>query len=290
MSTPVIAQKSNGGVIQATPQTCHNQLWLKISLVVLGVLLIGGCIALHLCQVNAIAVYSTGGVGGVLVVATSLAILIQSCRQRSAAKAVEALRGNTPEKWQALARQGDAKAIQRGLEAGFINDPAALFSLAASYSNVEVLNVLLAQGVDLKDQCPLHCVVMLQNEQQGLAMMEKLLAQDPALISTKDKNLNTPLHRAGYIGHKKQVDLLLSHHADVHATNNGGRTPLLEASCFCVGQNPNIELIEALLRAGARLDVTAHDHTTFSGWLSTYHTEWFNRPEIQQRITAATQK
>lgn len=294
MSTPVVTQKSNGGVIQATAQSCHNQLWLKISLVVLGVLLIGGCIALHLYQVNAIAVYSMGGVGGVLVLAASLAILIQSCRQRSAAKAeataIETLRGNTPEKWQELARDGDAQAIQRGLEAGCINDPAALFSAAALRDHVEVLNLLLAHGVDLKDRCPLHDVVMLRDEQQGLAMMEKLLAQEPTLISTKDKNLNTALHRAAYMGHTKQVELLLRYNADVHAINNGDRTPLLEGVTFNIGHDPNIELIEALLRAGARLDADDNRGNTPTTWLSKFHTDWYNKPEIQQRITAAATK
>lgn len=59
------------------PQPCFSSGILKISLVVFGLLLIGGAIASHIYQVNTIAVYTLGGVGGFLILATVITSVVQ---------------------------------------------------------------------------------------------------------------------------------------------------------------------------------------------------------------------
>jgi len=67
---------------QESQPCCCNSNALKISLVVFGLLLIGGAIASHIGQVNAVAVYTMGGVGGVLILATIIGSLIHCFLQR----------------------------------------------------------------------------------------------------------------------------------------------------------------------------------------------------------------
>ena len=49
---------------------------------------------------------------------------------------------------------------------------------------------------------------------------------EPALVSSKNRDGETPLHLAAENGDKKMVELLLANQADVNATDGTGDTPL----------------------------------------------------------------
>ena len=63
-----------------------------------------------------------------------------------------------------------------------------------------------------------------------LARVQALLTEDPALVSSKDKDGNAPLHWAAGFNHKDVAELLLAKGADVNAKNNAGWTPLHQAA------------------------------------------------------------
>jgi ankyrin repeat protein len=59
-----------------------------------------------------------------------------------------------------------------------------------------------------------------------LAKVKALLKDHPEIVSSKDDNSLTPLHRAAEYGHKDVVELLLANGADVNAQSRNGWTPL----------------------------------------------------------------
>jgi hypothetical protein len=61
---------------------CNNSTIIKVLSIVLGLLLVGGAIAAYIYQVNAIAVYTMGGVGGVLILTTVIRCILHCFLQR----------------------------------------------------------------------------------------------------------------------------------------------------------------------------------------------------------------
>lgn len=63
-----------------------------------------------------------------------------------------------------------------------------------------------------------------------VAKVRALLTGNPALVSSKDYNDNTPLHWAARENHKDMAEFLLAHHAEVNVKDGNDQTPLHEAA------------------------------------------------------------
>lgn len=70
---------------------------------------------------------------------------------------------------------------------------------------------------------PLHSAA------RGQRNLVEILLANGVDVNARDKNGDTPLHRAAFRGHKDIVELLVAKGADVDAKDKGGRTPADEA-------------------------------------------------------------
>jgi len=117
-------------------------------------------------------------------------------------------------------KAGEIKALldqQPNLEQAFLKSGRSLLQAAASAGAPDVVKMLVARGAD----------VHFQNRKSA-----------------------TPLHFAAEHGSLDDVEFLIQHGADVNAKAQGhGPTPLQEA---LVGENPHPEIVEALVKAGAK--------------------------------------
>jgi hypothetical protein len=81
-------------------------------------------------------------------------------------------------------------------------------------------------------------------------------------VEVRNKFGQTPLMFAAYGSSKSNIELLVSHGADVNAVDSYGKTPLFYAATMVLGQgmeeakwrNRALEATKALVNAGARLD------------------------------------
>ncbi|KAI0430727.1 ankyrin repeat-containing domain protein [Xylaria sp. FL1042] len=129
-----------------------------------------------------------------------------------------------------------------------------LLTLAAEFSNAEIVSMLVAAGTDVLVNVEGHQHPLIFAAERGnLEMVQCLLtAGTPANIATLDTSQNrrmgrkkTPLHVACYHGHEEIIQLLIDTGAEVEKVVDNSRTPLELASES--GQVPAIRL---LLRAG----------------------------------------
>ena len=98
---------------------------------------------------------------------------------------------------------------------------------ACKRGHVETGNLLLSCGADTNavnkcGQTPLHTAASGESDCPEMCVI--LLKQD-ARIDAVDEDGNQPLHLASKQGHAKAVNLLLSHSADVRASDGNGHSP-----------------------------------------------------------------
>lgn len=107
----------------------------------------------------------------------------------------------------------------------------------------------------------LHALLRAVNKEDA-AEVKKLLAEPAANVDVRDQFGYTPLHKACIRGNTDLVILLLDKRADVNAVCEEGEypgsTPLFLATMF----SPVIDLVEALLSRGAKMDVLTKDGGT----------------------------
>jgi ankyrin repeat protein len=88
-----------------------------------------------------------------------------------------------------------------------------------------------------------------------------LLKTNPALISSRDKDGDTPLHFAALNNDMPMIQLLLTNGADVNAVDYQGKTPLLMAVIL-----NRKDAVELLLANGAYVNVWDNDGDTPLSW------------------------
>jgi ankyrin repeat protein len=90
-----------------------------------------------------------------------------------------------------------------------------------------------------------------------LAKLKIMIKNNPALVASKDKYDQTPLHLAAFAGRKDVVELLLANKSDVNAKSSSGETPLHVA----VMRN-NKEIVKLLLANKANVNAKANNGST----------------------------
>jgi ankyrin repeat protein/serine/threonine protein kinase len=83
----------------------------------------------------------------------------------------------------------------------------------------------------------------------------RLLADSGALINKRATDGATPLFYAVQFGKLPILELLIAHHAQVDVPDNSGATPLMVASIGNAYLPNNTPMVEALLNAGAKVDL-----------------------------------
>jgi ankyrin repeat protein len=78
--------------------------------------------------------------------------------------------------------------------------------------------------------CTTTSAVHEASKNDDLGTVKRLLKDNPSLVSSQDKEGDTPLYTAAFWGHKDAVLLLLANNADVNARNKDGATPLHTAA------------------------------------------------------------
>lgn len=90
------------------------------------------------------------------------------------------------------------------------------------------------------------CSIAAANDLEKLEIMQ----QFGVYFSACDYNQRTPLHVASFLGHRKIVEYLLHHGANVHLRDFDHKTPLLNAI-----EHDHHEVIKLLIKAGANLNL-----------------------------------
>ena len=108
--------------------------------------------------------------------------------------------------------------------------PPVLLCQAALSGLEHVVKVLLKHGASLKLAVTLHDLTPLHlAARHGHAEVVKVLLENEANLTARDKNGLTPLHTASEYSQAPVVNLLLDAHADCNATNNEEDTALVLA-------------------------------------------------------------
>jgi len=113
-------------------------------------------------------------------------------------------------------------------------------------SSPDVVDLLLAHGAPLD--------VFAGAVLGRTAHVARLLADDPALVNTRDAGGYTPLHLAAWNGKRDTAALLLDACADIDAWNRRGEAPLALAAPY-ESEDGISETIDLLLDRGATADI-----------------------------------
>jgi ankyrin repeat protein len=175
------------------------------------------------------------------------------------------------------AAAGDADAVARFLGVGVpvdIRDHTGRTALLAAVqgNHVEVARILIQAGADVNAQdSQRDSPFLLAGASGHLEILEMTLAHGADLKAT-NRYGGTALIPACHHGHVDVVYRLLKTRIDVDHVNRLGWTALLEAVILGDGGPPYIEIVDALLHAGAnprladREGATALDHAQRRGF------------------------
>lgn len=136
----------------------------------------------------------------------------------------------------------------------------SLAFLAVGRKNKELLKLLIEKNIDLcrknkQEETVYHLAVILPDNDE---VLDILLASDvKSVISLKDKNGQSPLHKAIISGQLKNVERLLCLGANPNDSDNNRASPLMLATL-----QDNTEMLNLLVKHGASLNHTEADGLT----------------------------
>lgn len=161
----------------------------------------------------------------------------------------------------AAAAQGDADAITRLIAGGA--DPRAVdgagrtaLHVAAFRGHHEAMRRLVREGADPRAlegrRYDIVTIAAVQDDVATLRLALALGADPRAITSPYD---GTALIAAAHLGHDEVVRILIAAGAPLDHVNNLGWTALIEAIVLGDGGPRHVACLEALVKAGARLDL-----------------------------------
>ena len=174
----------------------------------------------------------------------------------------------------------------------------AALAHAASYGDIEMVNLLIEKGVDVNHRNPDtgQTVLMLAaaygfyvqcgndplvTSYRGNSQIVKLLLESGARVNDQDAAGHTALTMAAQLGRSDNVKLLLEAGANVQLANEHGWTALIHAvnSSGSYHHENMLEIIKRLLAAGAHVNAMDHQGKTAL--------DYGSRPEITEMLIAA---
>jgi len=172
-------------------------------------------------------------------------------------------RGETP--LHRAAEAGNPELVQLLLVSGADTNASdgegkTALHVAAKWAKVDAARALLAHGarVDARDSdglTPLHDASGASHDDAGhRAVAEVLLAHT---VDARDRRMTTPLHEAAGRGNTGLTEVLLTHGADVSATNQVGWTPL-----HCAADGGHHGVAASLIGKGAEVNASNTDGYT----------------------------
>lgn len=158
----------------------------------------------------------------------------------------------------AQAARGRAmKVVDRLLEQGVPADGAWALEDAGAGGSLEIMQKLLATGVDINSHNDYHRTPIAAAAAAGHEHIVRFLLDRGANLELAGSCWAPPLHAAAKLGHVKVVQLLLEHDppADVHAPGAGQSSalqygPVLHNACF----SGNLQVVEMVLERGANIN------------------------------------
>jgi len=129
--------------------------------------------------------------------------------------------------------------------------------LAARGNNTELIELLLAKGLDVNAAChPSSLKILPENEYLSTPLYAAILTDSSeaadvlidhgAIVNLKKNNNYSPLHAAASMRARKTMKLLISRGAKINTKDQEGHTPLYYAT-----KTEDIELQQTLITAGA---------------------------------------
>ena len=120
--------------------------------------------------------------------------------------------------------------------------------IAAMYGNGKAVNFLLDNGATLDI---FSCAYLCKNTEG-----EELLKNKPVLVHSTTNDGRTALHYAAEKGNYAFAEILIGYDADVNASDNAGRTPLMEASHGGPWkEGAAVNIIDLLVNNNANVDI-----------------------------------
>ncbi len=159
----------------------------------------------------------------------------------------------TPAQTLAVAvKYGKVGEISEALGTGIDQaDRDALLNLASRYGQVEVMDLLLANGASVESKDKLGRTAVLSAVQSRNAEAVGVLLAKGADVNARDAQQGTALQRAaGSFGNKAMVVALIKAGADVNAADKNGQTPLMWAARW-----GDSDRVQALVDGGAKVDL-----------------------------------
>ena len=142
---------------------------------------------------------------------------------------------------------------------GKTNDAAAQYErLLRDFSDQPDLVAAAQKFVGAIANTPTNAAVIAERDydSEEIRRLQKLIAETPDLVNAGSQGMgNTPLHNAARLGHLAVVQFLLTNNVNVNAQDAGGRTPLAWAVVSTGTPRFNLEIVDALLKAHADVDL-----------------------------------
>ena len=139
---------------------------------------------------------------------------------------------------------------------------------ACSGAQIGIAGALLGAGANANLADENNHTPLCAAAQTGCVDLIALLLDAKADMNALSAKGQTALMAAAAAGHLKVVQLLLESQADVHCHNSSGETALTE----CLGRGIDVQVVTALLSAGAKLPGVDFDGFDTYGCLSQQET------------------